>query len=93
MICVNAGPELSERDGVTNSPFRHPIRFRLLTKEAYMSNVSAAVIAAASLLALGACTVNTPAPAPAPAPSTTVITPPPPAMMTPGSTVVVPRSY
>jgi hypothetical protein len=43
-----------------------------------------------SLVALGACTVNTPAPAPAPA--TTVVTPPPPAVSTPG-TVVVPGRY
>jgi hypothetical protein len=55
-----------------------------------MSRLATVAATAVSLVALGACTVNTPAPAPAPA--TTVVTPPPPAVSTPG-TVVVPGRY
>ncbi|MBV8915329.1 MAG: hypothetical protein JOZ05_20100 [Acetobacteraceae bacterium] len=59
-----------------------------------MSKVASVVTAAVCLGALGACSVNTaPTPAPAPAPSSVVVTPPPPTVTTPGSTVVVPRSY
>ncbi len=59
-----------------------------------MSKIAVVMTAAASLMALGACTVNTPAVAPAPTPTTTIITPPPPALTpAPGNTVVVPGRY
>ena len=56
-----------------------------------MSRLATVAATAVSLVALGACTVNTPTPPP-PAPATTVVTPPPPAVSTPG-TVVVPGRY
>ncbi len=56
-----------------------------------MSRLAAIATAAVSLIALSACTVNTP-PAPAPMPATTVVTPPAP-VGAPSSTVVVPGRY
>ena len=58
-----------------------------------MSRLAAVATAAVSLIALGACSVNTAPPVAAPAPATTVVTPPPPVTTAPGSTVVVPRAY
>ncbi len=57
-----------------------------------MSKLAVVVTAAASLMALGACTVNTPAPVPM-APTTTVITPPPPTVTTSPGAVIVPGRY
>ena len=60
-----------------------------------MSRIAVVVGVAASLIALGACTVNTAPPVVAtPAPSTTIINPPPPTVSAaPGNTVVVPGRY
>lgn len=59
-----------------------------------MSHVAKTILTAAvSLAALSACSVNTAPPAASPSPVVVAPPSPPATITTPGSTVVVPRSY